>query len=84
MSANYRCPHGHQWQLDPASGELVVLDCVLCPECGAPADTCADAGGTGDFAATPSEFIQRDSQTTPIQIAGYEILGELGRLKRLH
>src|SRR4051812_25271433 len=74
MSISYHCPRGRQWAADPAAGGLAVLDGIVCPECGDPADTRVEGEPVTGAYDTPAGPL-----AAPVRVDGYEILGELGR-----
>lgn len=39
MDKHFGCANGHRWQVSLDGPLAVVVDCIACPECGAPAET---------------------------------------------
>jgi hypothetical protein len=74
------CPHGHFWEAEqPDEGPPRG---VVCPECGAAADTLplldlAPTDGAAPAAEPPAPPPLRDDRGRPV-VAGYEVLDELG------
>jgi serine/threonine protein kinase len=75
------CPHGHFWEAEqPDEGPPHG---VVCPECGAAADTLplldlAPTDGAAPRAEPPGPPPLRDDGGRPV-VAGYEVLDELGK-----
>jgi hypothetical protein len=81
MSAQHTCTCGHRWQSEGTAP-------AACPVCGAATATLPDAGATLTFApgAAPTITLpsaaRREGPGAPVEpesVAGYEILGVLGR-----
>jgi serine/threonine protein kinase/DNA-binding beta-propeller fold protein YncE len=75
------CPHGHFWEAEqPDDGPPRE---VVCPECGAAADTLplldlAPTDGAAPRAEPPGPPPLRDERGRPV-VAGYEVLEEVGK-----
>ncbi len=79
------CSCGYQWTLDTQSTQVPAEPHLLCPKCGALVDTVSIRGGTEPGQGFETIDVDATAAPTPTeggperQIAGYQILGELGR-----
>jgi tetratricopeptide (TPR) repeat protein/tRNA A-37 threonylcarbamoyl transferase component Bud32 len=72
MRKTLTCSQNHQWEISITEGEDIGLEAMVCPVCGAAAETFADRflPADGPISATISRWPQ---------IKGYEIVAELGQ-----
>src|SRR5262249_61927724 len=60
----FTCPNGHHWQVPRAGPLAVAVECICCPECGAPAETLPPGGSSPAGACTPPDLPARASEET--------------------
>src|SRR5262249_13924691 len=81
MRKPFRCPGGHCWEVTVGGQGMAELACLACPVCGGAAETVGPEGGSVGETAWPAEAAPERLGTFErwAELAGYEILGELGR-----
>lgn len=85
MHKRFCCRRGHHWEVSLDSPVAVAVECIVCPACGAPAETVAppesvpavDPNASTDLATAgaPAVLVGGDR----VSVTGYEILAPLGQ-----
>jgi WD40 repeat protein len=82
MQKHFRCSSGHHWEVSIHSQAGAPLPWVVCPQCGAAAETIAPPATASETGTLSYSHLETDLPARAFErplVSGYEILEELGR-----
>src|SRR5262245_13179352 len=81
MHKRFTCRRGHHWEVSLGGGPDVAVSSIVCPACGAPAETLAPPGSGSALDGEPTLRANAEPAAAAdgAAVPGYEILGVLGQ-----